>query len=125
MLKSQVIEAISNGKNSKNEFTRDDVRLEQLARLFESGGLVSVENMPVRGNTMDELDMRRLREYFQQILDEDEIADWRRKLLYRDLLVKVNGDEETVCCSYPAYALFALQPELRLPQAGLRGPTLI
>jgi len=93
---------------------------EQLARLFESGGLVSVEKMPVYGSAMHELDMRRLREYFRKILGEDEIADWRRKLLYRDLLVKVDGDEETVYCSFAAYALFALQPKRRLPQAGLR-----
>lgn len=93
---------------------------EQLARMFESGGLVSVEKMPVHGSAMDELDMRRLQEYFQQILGEDEIANWRQKLLSRELLVEANGDEETVCCTYGAYALFALQPELRLPQAGLR-----
>ena len=93
---------------------------EQLARLFENGGLVSVEKMPVRGSAMDELDMRRLQEYFQQILGEDEIANWQQKLLYRDLLVKVNSDEEIYCCSYAAYALFALQPKDRLPQAGLR-----
>jgi len=93
---------------------------EQLARLFESGGLVSVEKMPVHGSAMDELDMRRLQEYFQQHLGEEEIANWRQKLLYRDLLVQVNGDEEVYCCSYAAYSLFALQPKLRLPQAGLR-----
>ena len=79
-----------------------------------------MEKMPVHGSAMDELDMRRLQEYFWQILGEDEVADWRRKLLYRDLLVKVDGDQETVCCSYAAYSLFALQPKHRLPQAGFR-----
>jgi len=93
---------------------------EQLARLFESGGLVSVEKMPVHGGGMDELDMRRLREYFQDILGEEESADWQRKLLHRDLLAPANGGAETVYCSFAAYALFALQPKRRLPQAGLR-----
>jgi len=92
---------------------------EQLARLFESGGLVSMEKMPVHGSDLDELDMRRLREYFQEILGEEEITDWPRKLLHRELLVQANGDAE-VYCSFAAYALFALQPKLRLPQAGLR-----
>jgi len=93
---------------------------EQLARLFESGGLVSVEKMPVHGARMDELDMRRLREYFEDILGEDAITDWPRKLLHRELLVKANGDDREACCSFAAYALFALRPKLRLPQAGLR-----
>lgn len=92
---------------------------ERLARLFASSGLVSVEKMPVHGSRMDDLDMRRLKEYFQHILDEDEIANWQQTLLYRDLLVQANGDSE-VCCSYAGYALFALQPRRRLPQAGIR-----
>jgi len=92
---------------------------EQLARLFASGGLVSVEKMPVHGSRMDDLDMRRLKEYFQHILDEDEIANWQQTLLYRDLLVQANGGPE-VYCSYAGYALFALQPRRRLPQAGIR-----
>lgn len=92
---------------------------EQLARLFASSGLVSVEKMPVHGSRMDDLDMRRLKEYFQHILDEDEIANWQQTLLYRDLLVQANGDTEA-CCSYAGYALFALQPRRRLPQAGIR-----
>ena len=41
---------------------------EQMARLFETGGLVSVEKMPVHGSVASELDHRRLREYFERIL---------------------------------------------------------
>ena len=93
---------------------------EQLARLFESGGLISVEKMPVHGSRVDELDRRRLQEYFQRILGEDEIENWQQKLLYRDLLVDANGDDATCYCSYAGYALFASQPRRRLPQAGLR-----
>jgi len=92
---------------------------EQLTRLFASSGLVSVEKMPVHGSRMDDLDMRSLKEYFQRIFGEDEIANWQQTLLYRDLLVQANGDTE-VCCSCAGYALFALQPRRRLPQAGIR-----
>ena len=90
---------------------------EQMARLFESGGLVSVEKMPVHGSDAGELDERRLREYFERILGDD-TDDWQRKLLYRDLLVDTGRGE--VRCSYAAYALFATEPRRRLPQAGLR-----
>ena len=91
---------------------------EQMARLFESGGLVSVEKMPVHGSDAGELDERRLREYFERILGDDEDEDWPRKLLYRDLLVET--DQGEVRCSCAAYALFASEPRRRLPQAGLR-----
>ena len=91
---------------------------ERMARLFESGGLVSVEKMPVHGSDAGELDERRLREYFERILGDDEDEDWPRKLLYRDLLVEAGEGE--VRCSFAAYALFAAEPRRRLPQAGLR-----
>ena len=91
---------------------------EQMARLFESGGLVSVEKMPVHGSDAEELDDRRLREYFERILGDEDADDWRRKLLYRDLLVDASRGE--LRCSYAAYALFASEPRRRLPQAGLR-----
>ena len=54
---------------------------EQMARLFESGGLVSVEKMPVHGSDAGELDGRRLREYFERILGDDDTGDWQRRLL--------------------------------------------
>ena len=91
---------------------------EQMARLFESGGLVSVEKMPVHGSGAGELDERRLREYFERILGDDDTGDWQRRLLYRDLLVETGQGD--LRCSYAAYALFALEPRRRLPQAGLR-----
>ena len=91
---------------------------EQMARLFESGGLVSVEKMPVHGSHAGELDDRRLREYFERILGDDDTHDWKRRLLYRDLLVDTGGGG--VRCSYAACVLFAIEPRRRLPQAGLR-----
>ena len=97
---------------------------EQLARLFESGGLVSVEKMPVHGSHVNELDERRLREYFHRVLGDEEGFDeadgWTRKLLYRDLLVETGEGGAIRCCSFAGYALFALEPRRRLPQAGLR-----
>ncbi len=91
---------------------------EQMARLFQIGGLVAVERMPIHGSTRQELDRRRLDEYFLRVLGEEAVEDWSARLEHRDLLVLATG--EAVCCSYAAYALFALAPRRRLPQAGLR-----
>ena len=92
---------------------------EQMLRLFESGGLLAVERLPIIGSDADELDGRRLTEYFHGILEEDDMADWSPLLRHRDLLVAADGDA-VPCCSYAAYVLFAPTPRRRLPQAGLR-----
>ena len=92
---------------------------EQLLRLFESGGMMAVESLPIHGSGADELDGRRLDEYFRTKLGEEGALDWPQALLHRDLLTTPNGGGEPVC-TFGAYALFALTPRRRLPQAGLR-----
>ena len=92
---------------------------EQLLRLFESGGMVAVESLPIHGSGLDELDGRRLDEYFRGKLGEEGAFDWPQALLHRDLLTTPNGGGEPVC-TFAAYALFALTPRRRLPQGGLR-----
>lgn len=92
---------------------------EQMLRLFESGGMVAVETLPIHGSSAEELDGRRLDEYFRTKLGEEGALDWPQALLHRDLLTTPNGGGEPVC-TFAAYALFALTPRRRLPQAGLR-----
>ena len=92
---------------------------EQMLRLFESGGLLAVERLPVRGSRKDELDQRRVEEYFRRIFGAEEVDDWTQTLLHRELLVETDVDAAP-CCSYAGYALFALEPRRRLPQAGMR-----
>ena len=89
---------------------------EQQARLFQTGGLVSTESFPIHGSTVNELDERRYQEYFVDILGEDAISDWQEFLINRGFLV----GEQNLHCSYFAYALFASNPQRRLPQAGIR-----
>ena len=93
---------------------------EQMARLFQSGGLVSVEKMPVHGSSLADLDMRRLEDYFLDILDEEAVPDWQRTLLNRDLLVADEWRPEMRTCSHAGIVLFAREPRRRMPQAGLR-----
>ena len=93
---------------------------EQMARLFQIGGLLSVERLPIHGSTRQELDQRRLDEYFFDVLGEDVVDDWPQRLEHRDLVVSPGNGDGATCCSYAAYALFGLVPRRRLPQAGLR-----
>ncbi len=90
---------------------------EQQARLFESGGLVSAEKFPIHGSHVDELDDRRYRGYFVDILGEKKVSDWCKLLMNRNFLV---GEEGSLYCSYFSYLLFAKDPHRRLPQAGIR-----
>ncbi len=90
---------------------------EQQARLFASGGLLATDNFPVHGSSMEDLDRRRYVEYFERVLDDSSISDWRQMLISRNFLV---GEDEPYTCSYFAYVLFARQPGLRLPQAVVR-----
>ena len=48
--------------------------------------------LPIRRSRADELDGRRLSEYFHGILGEEERPDWSPMLGLRDLLVTVDGD---------------------------------
>ena len=93
---------------------------EQMARLFQSGGLVSVEKMPVQGSSLADLDMRRLEDYFLNVLGEDAVADWQRTLLNRELLIGDEWRTEVRNCSYAGIVLFAREPRRRMPQAGIR-----
>ena len=93
---------------------------EQMARLFQSGGLVSVEKMPVHGSSLADLDMRRLEDYFLNVLGEDAVADWQRTLLNRELLIADEWRAEVCNCSYAGIVLFAREPRHRMPQAGIR-----
>jgi ATP-dependent DNA helicase RecG len=89
---------------------------EQQVRLFDTGGLLSAEKLPVYGSSLAGLDERRYNEYFKKILRHQQ-ADVPSLLAYHSFLV---GEHSNLCCSYFACALFAKSPQLRLPQAGLR-----
>lgn len=93
--------------------------LEQIARLFESGGLLNVEQMPAHGSSIEDLDERRCREYLAEHLrhTEGELEDFPGLLATHKFLV---GVAPTLRCSYVACALFAKFPQRILPQAGLR-----
>lgn len=95
---------------------------EQQARLFASGGLIHSELMPVAGTGFDTLDLVRLRNYLEDILQDPEIPrneeEWTKRLLGLGFLVE--GDEGRIHCTIAGLMLFGIRPRRYLKQAGLR-----
>ena len=98
---------------------------EQSARLFESGGLISIEKMPVHGSGIQDLDKRRLQNYFVEISQVINLSEWQsfsdkditEWLIKRDLMCGVDDD---CVCTIGGLALFGMKPDLRLPQSAIR-----
>jgi len=90
---------------------------EELGRLFQQRGTVRAELRPVSGATLNDLDRRRLRDYFTRVrqqdvpLDEDEPA-WQNLLVNTEIMVE---DGVTV----GGLLLFGNSPNRFLPQAGV------
>ena len=91
---------------------------EQAARLFEAGGLLNVEQMPVHGSSIKDLDKRRCREHLADHLQhtDEELGDLSELLSIHKFLV---GEKPLLRCSYAGCALFGKFPQRHLPQAGL------
>ena len=95
---------------------------EQIQRLFESGGMLFMEKLPIPGSSIEELDERKLRQYFIEILEYDENF-WHeniQNILLDHSFLNTPDATSSIFCSYFACALFAYSPRLRLPQAGIQ-----
>jgi ATP-dependent DNA helicase RecG len=95
---------------------------EQQMRLFESGGLLHVEVMPVPGTSLDCLDMERMEYYLKNILSDPEIPSTRHEWierLQRMGFMNNDGLGNTVC-SIAGLLCFGINPRQYLPQSGLR-----
>ena len=94
---------------------------EQQLRLFESGGLLHVEVLPVAGTSLDNLDMDRLSYYLSAIIRDPEIpntdSEWEERLLGLGLMAS-DGLGNTVC-SVAGLICFGINPRRFLRQAGL------
>jgi ATP-dependent DNA helicase RecG len=95
---------------------------EQQARLFESGGMLHAEVLPVSGTTLDNLDKARLTDYLVNITGDtappDTKNEWERRLTGLGLMV--NSSDGKVLCTIAGIVLFGQNPHRNLPQAGLR-----
>ena len=95
---------------------------QQQLRLFESGGLLHVETLPVPGSSFTNLDTARLENYLRDIIRDPEIPssddEWRERLLGLGLMA--TDSLGNVVCSLAGILCFGISPRRFLPQAGLR-----
>lgn len=95
---------------------------EQQARLFQSGGLLHSEALPVSGTKLESLDMRRLEDYLERIVGEsplpDEKSKWQSILSNLGFMVDTNRGE--CACTIAGVVLFGKRPRRFIRQAGIR-----
>ena len=94
---------------------------EQQMRLFELGGMLHTEMMPVPRTDVNNLDDARLKNYVEDILQDPDVPEnpeqWQARLLGLGFLTEAAG---SVCCTIAALVLFGKNPRRHLKQAGLR-----
>jgi len=95
---------------------------EQQLRLFESGGMLHVEGLPVAGTSFGNIDTDRLDYYLRAIIKDPEIpstdSEWIERLLGLGLMAE-DGMGNPVC-SVAGLLCFGITPRRFLRQAGLR-----
>lgn len=95
---------------------------EQQARLFESGGMLHAEVLPVSGSKLDDLDQARLGDYLVNIAG-DQVApqsaeDWEQRLT--GLGFMVGRPDGPTACTIAGLVLFGRSPRRCLRYAGVR-----
>ncbi|MBT8420895.1 MAG: putative DNA binding domain-containing protein [Gammaproteobacteria bacterium] len=97
---------------------------EQQMRLFEAGGLLHIETLPVAGTSFTSLDIDRLDYYLREIMRDPEVpkpehkSEWIERLLGLGLMAK-NGLGDNVC-SVAGLLCFGINPKRFLHHVGLR-----
>lgn len=94
---------------------------EQQMRLFELGGMLHTEVMPVPRTDISCLDDARLMNYIRDILRDPDVPqspeEWQTRLLGLGFLTEAAGN---ICCTIAGLVLFGKNPRRYLQQAGLR-----
>ncbi len=97
-----------------------EMSLEERERLYQQRGAFRLELRPVSGTGPDDLDRRRLRDYFgrirQQLPEPDDDDNWKLLLLNTELVVEESGTTPSVVASL---LLFGRNPNRFLPHAGI------
>ncbi|MBK1644203.1 transcriptional regulator [Thiocapsa imhoffii] len=95
---------------------------EQLARLFESGGMLHAELLPVSGTALVDLDRARLEDYLVRIVGDPAAPTdndaWHQRLIGLGFMV-VRNDGPPVC-SIAGLVLFGHSPRRKTRYAGVR-----
>lgn len=95
---------------------------EQQARLFESGGMLHAEVLPVSGTKFDNLEPARLTDYLVNIAGDAQApesqGDWEQRLIGLGLMV--SRDDGPPVCTIAGLVLFGRSPRRSLRQSGVR-----
>jgi ATP-dependent DNA helicase RecG len=94
---------------------------EELERIFQQRGAFRLEVRPVSGSSLKDLDLRRLRDYFvgirqQDVPGDEETEEWERLLLNTEIMAEENHHKAVTAAGL---LLFGLNPNRFLPQAGI------
>jgi ATP-dependent DNA helicase RecG len=94
---------------------------EELERLFQQRGAFRVEIRPVSGTSIEDFDMRRIRDYFNRVRvqktpEVDDIDGWQKLLINTEILAL---GEDSVPATVAGLLLFCPNPNKYLPQAGI------
>ena len=90
---------------------------QELSRLFQQRGAFRADLRPVSGSTIDDLDRRRLGDYFARVRQQDvpvdgDEAGWRTLLINTEIMVEDSA-------SLSGLLLFGTVPNRFLPQSGI------
>lgn len=101
--------------------TTRDASDEEAARLYMQSGRLQYDRRPVPGASLEDLDRRRLVNYFRDVRRQycpppDDAASWRGLLVNSELMVEDRG---SVMASGAGLLLFGARPNRFLPQAGI------
>lgn len=95
---------------------------EQQARLFESGGILHTEMLPVAGTSFSSLDESRLNDYLGHVINDPDMPAgseaWIKRLIGLGFMVK--GVNDTPACTIAGLVLFGISPRKYLRQSGVR-----
>jgi ATP-dependent DNA helicase RecG len=95
---------------------------EQQARLYQSGGMLHAEALPVSGSKFESLDIRRMEDYLERIVRESPLPDdkskWISILTNLGFMVDTNRGESA--CTITGAVLFGKSPRRFIRQAGIR-----
>jgi ATP-dependent DNA helicase RecG len=101
--------------------TSREAAREEEARLYQSAHLMRYDIRPVGGTSYESLDMERIENYFETILQMEVPAShdqeaWSRVLINTDILIETKGIHTA---TVSGLLLFGLNPNRYLPQAGI------
>lgn len=101
--------------------TSREATREEEGRLFQASGVMRYDIKPVPGTSVKDLDLRRLENYFRDILWQScpsltDTSGWEKVLLNLDILT---ADREHILATAAGLLLFGETPNRYLPQAGI------